>query len=82
MRSLSVGEKGIDSARIGVGEGTADAKSVENYLVPSGANFAADVTGTTPVDQVTVKAEERKPLGAKSVARKHALKRRAAKKAN
>ncbi len=81
-KAYLVGEKGIDSARIGVGEGTADAKSVENYLVPSGANFAADVTGTTPVDQVTVKAEERKPLGAKSVARKHALKRRAAKKAN
>ncbi len=58
-----VKEKGIDASRITVDTGTADAQSVENYLVPAGANFSADVSGTTPVDENTVKPEERKPLG-------------------
>ena len=58
-----VKEKGIDASRITVDTGTSDAQSVENYLVPAGANFSADVSGTTPVDENTVKPQERKPLG-------------------
>jgi outer membrane protein OmpA-like peptidoglycan-associated protein len=58
-----VKEKGIDASRITVAEGTSDAKSVENYLVPAGATFATDVPGTTPVDENAVKPQERKPLG-------------------
>ncbi len=58
-----VKEKGIDASRITVAEGTSDAKSVENYLVPAGATFASDVPGTTPVDENAVKPQERKALG-------------------
>jgi hypothetical protein len=36
---------------------------VQDYLVPSGVSFTADVTGTTAVDETSVKAEPRKPLG-------------------
>jgi hypothetical protein len=57
-----VKEKGIDASRISVATGTADSQTVENYLVPAGANFSADVSGTTPVDENTVKPQERKPL--------------------
>jgi ribosomal protein S11 len=67
-----VKEKGIDASRISVATGTADSKSVEDYLVPAGANFSADVQGTTPVDENTVKPEERKPLGEKPHAHKKA----------
>ena len=59
-----VTEKGIDASRISVATGTTDSQTVENYLVPSGATFTADVTGTTPVDETMVKPEVRKPLGA------------------
>jgi hypothetical protein len=38
---------------------------VETYLVPSGANFAADVQGTTAVDEALVKPQPRKALTAK-----------------
>jgi hypothetical protein len=37
-------------------------QTIENYLVPSGADFNQDVPGTTPVDEITVKPEVRKPL--------------------
>jgi outer membrane protein OmpA-like peptidoglycan-associated protein len=57
-----VTDKGIDPSRISVATGTTDEQKVENYLVPSGANFGADVTGTTTVDESTVKPQERKPL--------------------
>jgi hypothetical protein len=57
-----VTDKGIDPSRITVATGTGDDQKVENYLVPSGANFGADVQGTTPVDESTVKAQVRKPL--------------------
>jgi hypothetical protein len=67
-----VKEKGIDASRISVATGTADSKSVEDYLVPAGATFSSDVTGTTPVDENTVKPMERKPLGAKPHAKKAA----------
>ena len=69
-----VKEKGIDASRISVATGTADSKSVEDYLVPAGATFSGDVTGTTPVDENTVKPQERKPLGARHHAAKKAAK--------
>ena len=66
-----VKEKGIDASRISVRTGTQGNKEVENYLVPAGATFDSDVQGTTPVDESTVKAQSRKPLGAKRAARHH-----------
>ena len=60
-----VTEKGIDASRISVATGATDGQTVEDYLVPSGATFTADVNGTTPVDETVVKPEVRKPLGEK-----------------
>jgi histone deacetylase complex regulatory component SIN3 len=57
-----VTDKGIDASRISVATGTADAQTVETYLVPSGATFTNDVHGTTPVDETAVKPIARKPL--------------------
>jgi len=57
-----VADKGIDPNRITVATGKADDHKAENYLVPFGANFTADVAGTTLVDEATVKPEVRKPL--------------------
>jgi outer membrane protein OmpA-like peptidoglycan-associated protein len=57
-----VTEQGIDPSRISVVTGTANSQSVENYLVPAGADFNQDVPGTTPVDEKVVKPEVRKPL--------------------
>jgi len=57
-----VTDKGIDATRISVATGTADAQTVETYLVPSGATFTNDVHGTTPVDETMVKPIVRKPL--------------------
>jgi hypothetical protein len=57
-----VTDKGIDPSRITVATGTGDDQKVEDYLVPSGANFGSDVQGTSPVDESTVKPQERKPL--------------------
>ena len=57
-----VTEQGIDGARISVATGTTDGQTEENYLVPSGATFSTDVTGTTPVDETAVKPQLRKPL--------------------
>jgi outer membrane protein OmpA-like peptidoglycan-associated protein len=62
-----VTEKGIDSSRISVVMGATDGQTVEDYLVPSGATFTYDVTGTTPVDESAVKAQPRKAV----VAKKH-----------
>jgi len=62
-----VTEKGIDASRISVATGTTDGQTVEDYLVPAGATFSGDVSGTTPVDETAVKPEVRKPLGAKPV---------------
>jgi outer membrane protein OmpA-like peptidoglycan-associated protein len=59
-----VTDKGIDATRISVATGSTDGETVENYLVPSGATFTADVNGTNPVDESMVKPQERKPLGA------------------
>ena len=63
-------EKGIDASRISVATGTADEQKTENYLVPSGATFANDVTGTTPVDETVVKPQVRKPLPVKAAPKK------------
>jgi hypothetical protein len=60
-----VTEKGIDASRISVATGTADEQKVEDYLVPAGATFSADVPGTTSVDESAVKPQVRKPLGAR-----------------
>jgi hypothetical protein len=57
-----VTDKGIDASRVSVATGTADAQTVETYLVPSGATFTNDVHGTTPVDETAVKPIVRKPL--------------------
>ena len=57
-----VADQGIDASRISVATGTTDGQTVEDYLVPAGANFSSDVSGTTPVDESAVKAETRKPL--------------------
>ena len=54
-----VKEKGIDASRISVRTGTQGNKEVENYLVPSGANFENDTPGTTTVDENSVKAQAR-----------------------
>jgi len=70
-----VTDKGIDASRITVATGTGDNQQVEDYLVPSGADFNTDVQGTTPVDENTVKPQERKPLAE----RHHAHHKKAAK---
>ncbi len=62
VKAYLVTEKGIDPARVSVATSTTDGKMVTPYLVPAGADFAADVTGTTPVDESAVKPEVRKPL--------------------
>jgi hypothetical protein len=59
-----VTDQGIDASRITVVTGSTDGQTVENYLVPAGADFSVDVTGTTVVDESAVKPEARKPLGA------------------
>ena len=57
-----VKDKGIDASRLDVATGSGDDQKVENYLVPAGANFNSDVSGTTPVDESKYKAQDRKPL--------------------
>jgi hypothetical protein len=64
-----VTEKGIDASRISVRTGSADEQKVEDYLVPSGASFEVDVTGTVPVDTMKVKPQVRSPLAAAAAAR-------------
>jgi hypothetical protein len=67
-----VTEKGIDASRVSAATGTTDGQTVENYLVPAGATFTNDVTGTTPVDESAVKPVVRKPLAERHHAhRKH-----------
>lgn len=60
-----VTDQGIDASRITVVTSATDAQTVENYLVPAGADFSTDVSGTTPVDESMVKPEVRKPLAEK-----------------
>jgi hypothetical protein len=73
-KAYLVEEKGIDASRISVRTGPAGTDQVENYLVPAGADFDADVPGTTPVDESVVKPQARKPLPA----RKHHRAKKAA----
>jgi hypothetical protein len=58
-----VTDQGIDASRISAATTTTDGQTVQNYLVPAGADFNTDIPGTTPVDETTVKPEVRKPLG-------------------
>ncbi|MGA7340934.1 MAG: hypothetical protein WBE72_15715 [Terracidiphilus sp.] len=57
-----VTDQGIDASRITAATSATDGQTVENYLVPAGADFSSDVTGTTPVNESAVKPEVRKPL--------------------
>jgi len=61
-KNYLVTEQGIDASRISVATGSTEGQTEENYLVPSGATFTNDVTGTTPVDETAVKPQARKPL--------------------
>jgi hypothetical protein len=54
-----VKEKGIDASRVQVRTGTEAGKQVQNYLVPSGANFDNDVQGTTQVNEDSVRPQNR-----------------------
>ncbi len=56
-----VTDKGIDASRIQVKTGASGTDEVQDYLVPSGANFDNDVPGTTAVDEGAVKAQPRNP---------------------
>jgi len=67
-----VTEQGIDASRISVATGSTEGQTVENYLVPAGATFANDVTGTTIVDESTLKPQVRKPLPARHHGKKAA----------
>jgi hypothetical protein len=69
-----VTEKGIDASRVSVATGTTDGQTVEDYLVPAGAAFTADVPGTTAVDEGAVKPVARKPMGEKHPHHKKATK--------
>jgi hypothetical protein len=60
-----VTEKGIDATRVSVATGPMDSQAAQDYLVPSGTDFATDVTGTTPVNETAVKPQVRKPLVAR-----------------
>jgi hypothetical protein len=57
-----VTEQGIDGSRISTATVPTDGQTVQNYLVPAGADFNTDVSGTTPVDETQIKPEVRKPL--------------------
>ena len=69
-----VTEKGIDPSRITVVTGPTEGQKVEDYLVPAGADFNKDVTGTTPVDESVVKVQARKPLPPQHHGKRHAAK--------
>jgi hypothetical protein len=70
-KAYLVTEKGIDASRVSAMTGTTDEQKVEDYLVPSGANFSSDVAGTTPVDETVVKPQVRKALPLKHAHKKH-----------
>jgi hypothetical protein len=81
-KNYLVTEKGIDPSRVTVVTGSEGTQGAEDYLIPPGAIFTADVQGTAPVDETQVKPQERKPLAtrpqagepvhARSHVRKHA----------
>ena len=57
-----VTEKGIDPSRISASTTDADGQTVQDYLVPAGANFEQDVPGTTSVNESQIKPQKRVPL--------------------
>lgn len=57
-----VKEQGIDPSRITVETSLMSGQGVQDYLVPSGADFNTDVTGATPVDEMAIQPQARKPL--------------------
>jgi hypothetical protein len=61
-KNYLVSEKGVDASRISVATGSTSGQTVEDYMVPVGADFNSDVPGTSPVDETAIKPEERKPL--------------------
>ena len=61
-KNYLVTEQGIDASRISVATGSTEGKTVEDYLLPAGATFTSDVSGTTPVDESTVTPQARKSL--------------------
>ncbi len=69
-----VTDQGIDASRISVASGTDDSQTVQDYLVPAGANFSNDVQGTTPVDESTVTPQTRKPLPMRHHTKHHSTK--------
>jgi len=72
-------QSGIDASRIIVRTGTQNSQSVENYLVPAGANFENDVQGTSPVVESGVKKVTRKPIPVPGAKTEHKKKHVAAK---
>lgn len=46
-----VKDKGIDASRVEIRTGNEGSKEVEDYLVPSGANFENDIPGTEAVNE-------------------------------
>jgi hypothetical protein len=64
-KNYLVTEQGIDASRITVVTSQMSGQTVQNYLVPAGADFNADVSGTTAVDETAVKPQERKVLPAR-----------------
>jgi hypothetical protein len=75
-----VTEKGIDPSRISVVTGQANGQQVENYLVPAGADFAAEVPTTRPVNESAVKPVVRKPLPLRHAPKQAATKKAASRK--
>ncbi len=57
-----VTQQGIDPSRISLATSPTEGQEVQNYLVPSGASFSTDVSGTTPVNESEVKPIPRVPL--------------------
>jgi hypothetical protein len=57
-----VTEKGIDPSRISAATSASEGQTVQNYLLPNGADFNTDVPGTTPVDESQIKPQKRVPL--------------------
>ena len=65
-------DQGIDPSRISVATSPMQGQEVQNYLVPSGASFSADIPGMTPVNENEVKPIPRVPLPMRHRAKGHA----------
>jgi outer membrane protein OmpA-like peptidoglycan-associated protein len=62
VKDYLVRDKGIDSDRVATATGTGDDQSAQDYLVPAGASFSADVQGTTWINESAYTPEKRRPL--------------------